>query len=118
MAWKQSITLTAEQLAKDDETETEAEIRATVTLLCQALLQLEQSVEKRFLRTPLGEAQNTPGKKRSRPAVVAASSGASYQVKIIIHSNRIYLIVWKIVNIKGGMMTILHLIFPVFNLFL
>lgn len=34
--------------------------------LAKALLQIEQSVEKRFLRLPLGEAQKTPDKKKSK----------------------------------------------------
>ncbi len=77
--WKDSITLTAEQLARDDEAETDEEIRSTVTLLCQALLQLEQSVEKRFLRTPLGEAQNTPSKKRGKPVFASGGNEKSGQ---------------------------------------
>ena len=44
-----------------------------VNKFAKALLQIEQAVEKRFLRTPLGECQNTPSKKRTKPPASAAS---------------------------------------------
>jgi len=78
--WKDSVIPTDKQTSQEDEAETEAETRAKVNVLCQALLQLEQSVEKRFLRTPLGEAQNTPSKKRSKPTVVANTPDKTAQV--------------------------------------
>ena len=34
--------------------------------LAKALLQIEQSIERRFLRLPLGEAKKTPEKKKSK----------------------------------------------------
>jgi len=39
----------------------------TVNNLAKALLQIEQAVEKRFLRTPLGDSQKTPEKQRRKP---------------------------------------------------
>jgi hypothetical protein len=44
-------------------------VKKKLSAYTTALLQLEQSVERRFLRTPLGEAQNTPSKKRTKPKV-------------------------------------------------
>ncbi len=46
----------------------------TVNKLAKALLKIEQAVEKRFLRAPLGECQNTPSKKRSKPASVSINN--------------------------------------------
>jgi len=43
-----------------------------VNKFAKALLQIEQAVEKRFLRTPLGECQNTPSKKRTKPSASAS----------------------------------------------
>ena len=39
--------------------------------LAKVLLQIEQAVEKRFLRTPLGECQKTPEKKRTTKSKTA-----------------------------------------------
>ena len=62
-AWKESLLFEENNSPDTDET-----IKIKLKKFCTALLQLEQSVEKRFLRTPLGECQNTPTKKRTKPA--------------------------------------------------
>lgn len=63
--WRESL-----KFDKSDEDESSPDaVKKKLGILTAALLQLEQSVERRFLRTPLGEAQNTPSKKRSKPKV-------------------------------------------------
>lgn len=47
--------------------EDEEKCLVTVNNFAKALLQIEQSLEKRFLRTPLGESQKTPEKKKAKP---------------------------------------------------
>ena len=48
--------------------------------LAKALLQIEQSVEKRFLRMPLGDSQKTPDKKRTAGAGLATNGGVGVGV--------------------------------------
>ena len=63
-----------------------------VNNLAKALLQIEQSVERRFLRNPLGDSQKTPEKKRAKAKQVdddnneQNENGSSAQNKSILHN--------------------------------
>jgi len=50
----------------------------TVNNFAKALLQIEQCLEKRFLRTPLGESQKTPEKAKKAKKAAAAASGSEH----------------------------------------
>lgn len=65
--WRDSLKI--EEPAEAEEDSSPDGVKKKLGVLTAALLQLEKSVERRFLRAPLGEAQNTPSKKRTKPKV-------------------------------------------------
>lgn len=65
--WRDSLKI--EEPAEAEEDSSPDGVKKKLGVLTTALLQLEKSVERRFLRAPLGEVQNTPSKKRTKPKV-------------------------------------------------
>jgi bromodomain adjacent to zinc finger domain protein 1A len=61
LTWSTDITLSV--TTTDNGTVTEPTLCETISDFSKALLQIEQSVEKRFLRQPLGDVQKTPDKR-------------------------------------------------------
>lgn len=59
----------------DSEPESIEQSLKTVNSLAKAMLQIEQAVEKRFLRNPLGENAKTPEKQRRKPASKQQNGG-------------------------------------------
>lgn len=61
-----SISYSNEMSVNFDEIKKEETPDVVVKDLSRALLQIEQAVERRFLRTPLGDVQKTPERKKSK----------------------------------------------------